>query len=216
MSLKDVLSPFKEYSARYREYKNNLDDDERCYEIKLKTEEFEVETTYGNAVKFSKPHIDDLLEKYKDYRHNDLKPLHITAELYFYSKSVNIFADGKIPIYKKLIAIEMDNRVFSNVQFYNKNFKIKINDLKIIIHISYDFLFDSHNFDEEEHEVDLVFNEAINTINEEECVVCFTNKPNIIYTDCYHFCVCSDCDKEAKLISCPLCRKRIKSNKIKI
>ena len=212
MSLTDVLSPFKEYSARY-----SGENGERYYEISLKTEEFEVETTYGNIVNFSKPYIDDLLKKYKDYRHNDLQPLHISAHLYICSKSLpNIFRDGKIPIYNKLVAIEDNNRVFSNVTFFDKNFKTKINQLEIIISISYDFLFDTYTFEEDEDEVDLVFNEAINTINEEECVVCYTNKPNIIYTDCYHFCVCSDCDKEAKLISCPLCRMPIKSNKIKI
>ena len=121
-----------------------------------------------------------------------------------------------------MIMIEDNNRVFSNLQFYNKNFKIKINKLKIIIYISYDFIFDCYNF-EEEDEGDLVFNDTNNvipktdnTIKEEECVVCYTNKPNIIYTDCYHLCVCSNCDEEGKLVNCPLCRMSIKSNKIKI
>ena len=215
MSLKDVLSPFKVHKLCYKEDGEDEENIEKYYERKLKTEEFEVETTYGNIVNFSKPYIDSLFEKYKNYLHNNLRPLHISAQLYFYSKSLGDFCDGVLNIYNKMIEY-VDYRVFCNVPFLDDNFKIKINQLKIIIHISYNFLMNPQMFDVDEDEIDLVFNETINTINEEECVICYGNKPNIIYTDCYHFCVCSDCDKKAELVSCPLCRMPIKSNKIKI
>ncbi len=48
-----------------------------------------------------------------------------------------------------------------------------------------------------------------NTYNEEKCVICQENKPNIVYFPCSHNCVCKDCDKKMNGNKCPLCRREI-------
>ena len=44
---------------------------------------------------------------------------------------------------------------------------------------------------------------------EDVCVVCLQNKPEIMFYDCRHFCVCSDCEKVKPLMKCACCRKDI-------
>jgi len=39
---------------------------------------------------------------------------------------------------------------------------------------------------------------------EEECIICYTNPPEMILLPCRHFSVCSDCFKH--IDKCPVCR----------
>ena len=41
---------------------------------------------------------------------------------------------------------------------------------------------------------------------EENCLICVTNKSNILYTNCRHMCVCSYCHKLYPIDKCPLSR----------
>ena len=43
----------------------------------------------------------------------------------------------------------------------------------------------------------------------DDCVICLNNKPEIMFYDCLHCCVCSDCEKVKPLMKCPYCRKEI-------
>ena len=43
----------------------------------------------------------------------------------------------------------------------------------------------------------------------DNCVICLNNKPEIMFYDCLHCCVFSDCDKVKPLMKCPYCRKEI-------
>ena len=54
------------------------------------------------------------------------------------------------------------------------------------------------------------------SITEDECVICCDNKANILYTECLHLVVCDGCDKKGKFSKCPLCRNKIKNQRIKI
>ena len=40
----------------------------------------------------------------------------------------------------------------------------------------------------------------------EECVICLLTKPNILYCNCGHICICNECNKIKKLNVCPVCR----------
>ena len=40
----------------------------------------------------------------------------------------------------------------------------------------------------------------------EECVICLLAKPNILYCNCDHICICNECNKIKKLNVCPVCR----------
>ena len=42
---------------------------------------------------------------------------------------------------------------------------------------------------------------------EDECVICLTNPPNILFCNCGHLCVCEECSKTGKsLEKCPICK----------
>ena len=43
----------------------------------------------------------------------------------------------------------------------------------------------------------------------DDCVICLNNKPGIMFYDCRHCCVCSDCEKVKPLMRCPYCRNTI-------
>ena len=84
---------------------------------------------------------------------------------------------------------------------FNDNFLIEGNFrvcIDITVYVSY----------EEEYDLDEEFNMIKKTINEEDCVICFENKPNILFTDCLHVCVCADCNKVGNFNKCPICRKK--------
>ena len=54
------------------------------------------------------------------------------------------------------------------------------------------------------------------TITESECIICFENKPNMLFLDCMHLCVCNGCDSKGKFYKCPMCRTKLKNQKIRI
>ena len=39
-----------------------------------------------------------------------------------------------------------------------------------------------------------------------ECVICLTNISNVLFCDCGHICICSECDILKSLDICPMCR----------
>ena len=48
-------------------------------------------------------------------------------------------------------------------------------------------------------------------IKSDECVICLSNPPNILFSQCGHLCVCEECEDisetERGSVKCPLCRK---------
>ena len=48
---------------------------------------------------------------------------------------------------------------------------------------------------------------AEKTFKEDECVICLTNPPNILFCNCGHICVCEECNKTREsLEKCPICK----------
>ena len=41
---------------------------------------------------------------------------------------------------------------------------------------------------------------------QDTCVICLTNNPNILSSGCGHMCICDSCDKAHPINTCPLCR----------
>ena len=54
------------------------------------------------------------------------------------------------------------------------------------------------------------------SIKSTECVICRQNRPNVLYIKCRHIAACDSCDQSGKLLKCPLCRTKIKDQRIKI
>ena len=57
------------------------------------------------------------------------------------------------------------------------------------------------NDDEEEKIIN-----SSQTFKSNECVICLTNSPNILYCNCGHIPICKECDKIKTLSSCPVCK----------
>ena len=39
-----------------------------------------------------------------------------------------------------------------------------------------------------------------------ECVICLTNPPNVLFCNCGHLCLCSECERKKKSNKCPICK----------
>ena len=40
----------------------------------------------------------------------------------------------------------------------------------------------------------------------DKCVICLSNEPNILFSNCKHICICLECEEVNPLNSCPYCR----------
>ena len=52
-------------------------------------------------------------------------------------------------------------------------------------------------------------NKQINTdktFKSDECVICLTNSPNVLFCNCGHLCLCGECEEVEGLVVCPLCK----------
>ena len=68
----------------------------------------------------------------------------------------------------------------------------------------------SYEYDEEESEEEreaLVIN-TFQSFKSDECVICLTNSPNILFCNCGHIAICVECDKVKSLKNCPVCKTK--------
>ena len=73
------------------------------------------------------------------------------------------------------------------------NFSITLKDIELLEHIKY-----PRN----------TFNK-INTVQifkSNECVICLTNQPNVLFCNCGHIAICEECDRVKSLEICPVCK----------
>ena len=61
------------------------------------------------------------------------------------------------------------------------------------------------NQEEDEEEVEPI--ELKQTIIYDECVICYENKPNVLYPDCFHISTCKRCEELHPINKCPICRE---------
>ena len=47
---------------------------------------------------------------------------------------------------------------------------------------------------------------SIQTFKSDECVICLTNQPVILFCNCGHLCLCIECNKMKTLKTCPVCK----------
>ena len=43
----------------------------------------------------------------------------------------------------------------------------------------------------------------------DQCVICLDRKPNVLFVECKHTCVCEECEKMHPSTQCPCCRTEI-------
>ena len=39
-----------------------------------------------------------------------------------------------------------------------------------------------------------------------ECVICLTNPPNVLFCNCGHLCLCLECERKKNSNKCPICK----------
>ena len=203
MDLYEVLSmPFKLI-------KFNLFHDPLQIKAKFKTDDIFGETTKEEIFILSKMYLDQIILQYKNYIIED-QPASESS----YRLSVGIIENDELK-YKHIYSCFYNN-IRDRISWenkYNDNFDIEgiffvCIDVNAIVIPDYD---SNDDYDE------VVDNKpARKTILEEECIICFENKSNMLYLDCLHVCVCNVCDSKGKFNKCPLCRTKIKNQKIRL
>ena len=43
----------------------------------------------------------------------------------------------------------------------------------------------------------------------DECIICLTNQPNVLFCNCGHIAICEECYKMKSLNACPICKTKI-------
>ena len=178
---------------------------------KFKTGDIFGETTKEEIFILSKMYFDQIILQYKNYIIED----QLTQES-SYKLSVGIIEDGELK-YKHIYSCFYNN-VRDRISWENKyddNFNIEgiffvCIDVNAIVIPDYD----SDDLDGDIDYEDI--KPTRKTILEPECIVCLENKSNMLYLDCLHVCVCNVCDSKGKFKKCPLCRTKIKNQKIRL
>ena len=195
-------SPFKLVNSQSRDYEEPIP----SLKFEFKTDNIYDTTTKEIIFNISKRHFDDIILQYKNYDLNGVSTTESSYTLY-----VSIFKDDEWEfkhIYSILLDHESDRISWENK--YDSNAEIEgefFIGIDVVVYVSPE---DKDHYDED-------YNYKLKkSIKEDECIICFNNKANILYTECLHFVVCDGCDKKGKFSKCPLCRKKIKNQRIKI
>ena len=202
MELYEVLSmPFKLT-------KFNLFHDPLQIKVKFKTNDIFGETTKEEIFILSKMYLDQIILQYKNYIIED-QPTSESS----YRLSVGIIENDELK-YKHIYSCFYNN-IRDRISWenkYNDNFNIE-GSFFVCIDVNAMVIPDYDSNDDDEVED---YKPARKTILEQECIICYENKSNILYLDCLHVCVCNVCDSKGKFKKCPLCRTKIKNQKIKL
>ena len=115
-----------------------------------------------------------------------------------------------------------DNTIINyNYEYIDKELYVK--DLEVILRTYYDFYDADYDLyfsvlAELENNNELIVShtepipEDTKVINlfeifkSEECIICMTNKPNVLFCNCGHLCYCNKCYKLKTLSTCPICK----------
>ena len=166
------------------------------------------ETTKEEIFILSKMYFDQLISQYKNYIIDD----HQTTES-SYSLFVGIHCEDNDIKLKHIYSCSYNN-VLDRVSWENKyddNFSIE-GTFYISIDVNAMYFEDYDPYiDEDEDDLPIK-----KTITESECIICYENKPNMLFSECLHVCVCNVCDSKGRFSKCPMCRTKIKNNKIRL
>ena len=50
---------------------------------------------------------------------------------------------------------------------------------------------------------------ALKSFRTDTCIICLTEPPNVLFTDCRHICICLECEEIKPLDKCPYCKTTI-------
>ena len=200
MDLYEVFSsPFILYEA------NSFNGPCKSLKVKFKTKDIEGSTTAEEVFILSKKHFDDIVTQYKNYYFDNVQAKESSYRLY-----IGMVKDYEFNEYN-IYSIDYIKDKISNTNKYYSNFEVEGN-FNIYINVSVR-CWEDYNSEAEDSEDD---EPTRKTISEPECIICFENKSNILYLECLHVRVCNVCDSKGRFNRCPLCRTKIKNQKIRI
>ena len=176
--------------------------------LNLKTKTMYDTTTKEEVYIVSKMYFDDYVAKYKNYSIDGVQTTESSYRL-----RVGVLENGELT-YKHIYSMYYNN-IADRISWENKyddNFTIE-GTFFITLDICADVIPDYDSNDEEEEDDP---KPVLKAIKESHCVVCYENKPNMLYTECLHIASCIVCDTKGNFTKCPLCRTKIKNKKIRI
>ena len=161
---------------------------------------------------FFKTHITFIEDKFlMSEFYNHLKPIIFYAYSYTYWRKH----------IKEDFILKEDNNII-NYNYESDNKEIYIKNLEIVLTTHYDFYNEDYAFYfwalaelEQNNELLLSYestNEETKIINpskifkSEECIICLTNQPIILFCNCGHTPICTECYKLKSLSVCPVCK----------
>ena len=202
MDLSDVFTtPFKlsEFETIYEPIPEII--------ANYKTTDIVSKTTKEEIYILSKMYFNQIVSQYKNYTIDGQRTTESSYRLY-----AGLIEDDELT-YKHIYSCfynNIEDRI-SFVNKYNDNYNIEgVFFICIDVHtmVINDY---EPDYDDNSHNRPI-----LRTIKESECIICYENKPNIIFSECLHLCVCDTCDSKGRFSRCPMCRTKIKTNKIRI
>ena len=66
----------------------------------------------------------------------------------------------------------------------------------------------SKYYEQEESEEEPIINIEKKVFKYDECIICLTNLPNVLFCNCGHKAICEECDRVKSLETCPVCKTK--------
>ena len=171
-----------------------------------RTEKIKTSTTTEKIFNLSQMYLKQIIEEYN--RNN--RAVVTTYRLYI---ALEVEKDGlteleEKDLYDVTYNVEDEEKyIIEEKKYYIPPETIKRNFFIYIVPIVY-FQEEQTDLEEEYH--------IKKSIKSAECVICLQNRPNVLYIRCRHIVVCDFCDLFGNLLECPICRLKIKDQRIEI
>ena len=176
-----------------------------------RTEEIESSTTTEKIFNLSQMYLKQTIEKYNRYQIEGGRTVKTTYRLYI---AWEVEKDGlekleEKDLYETTYNIEEEEKTqIEEKKYYLLPETIERKFFIFMVPTVYILREGQPDPDEEYH--------IYKSIKSLECVICLQNRPNVLYIKCRHIVACDSCDLSGKLLECPICRTKIKDQRIKI
>ena len=176
-----------------------------------RTEEIESSTTTEKIFNLSQMYLKQTIEKYNHYQIEGGRTVKTTYRLYI---AWEVEKDGlekleEKDLYETTYNIEEEEKTqIEEKKYYLLPETIERKFFIFMVPTVYILREGQPDPDEEYH--------IYKSIKSLECVICLQNHPNVLYIKCRHIVACDSCDLSGKLFECPICRTKIKDQRIKI
>ena len=179
-----------------------------------RTEEITSSTTTEEIFNLSQMYLKQTIEKYNRYQIGRERSIKTTYRLYI---AWEVEKDGlkelqEKDLYDVIYNVEEEEKyIIEEKKYYLPPETIERNFFIFMVPTVYIFREGQPDPDEVEEEYHIK-----KSIKSSECVICLQNRPNVLYIKCRHIVACDSCDLSGKLLECPICRTKIKDQRMEI